>query len=369
MRVIEISLHRARLPLVHGFETSSHRKGELEHVVVRFVDETGAVGWGEIASPSHPYFCAENVATAWSVANDYLVPAILGALWEAPEEIGALLRRIRGNYFAIAGFDMAGWVLWSAHKGISLAHALGGTRTRVEAGVSLGIEPDIDALLEQVALHVEAGYSRVELKIAPAWELEPVRAVTEAFPRTRVHVDANAVYGPSDLERLVALDRLGLAMIEQPFGVRDFLTHAEFQRRIATPICIDETIESLDDLHTMLALGAGRIVNVKVSRVGGLSAARSVHDAARDNGVPVWCRGMHEFGVGRLANVALSSLPGFTMPSDVSASSKYYARDVTKPAVTAECGLVTVPEAAGLGAEVAEEFLTEIEADRRVYRL
>lgn len=369
MRVVEISLHRARLPLVHGFETSSHRKGELEHVIVRFVDESGTVGWGEIASPSHPYFSAENVGTTWSIASDYLVPAILGASWETPEEVGALLRRIRGNYFAIAGFDMAGWVLWSTCKGISLAHALGGTQTRVEAGVSLGIEPDINSLLEQVALHVEAGYSRVKLKIAPTWELEPVRAVTEAFPRTRVHVDANAVYGPSDLERLMAFDRLGLAMIEQPFGVRDFLTHAELQRRIETPVCLDETIASLDDLHTMLALGAGRIVNVKVSRVGGLSVARSVHDVARDNGVPVWCGGMHEFGVGRLANVALSSLPGFTMPSDVSASSKYYARDVIAPPVTAERGFVAVPGAAGLGAEVDEEFLAEIEVDRRVFRL
>jgi O-succinylbenzoate synthase len=368
VRAVEISLHRARLPLVHGFETSSHRKAELEHVLVRFTDEGGTVGWGEIASPSAPYFCAENVETAWSIASDYLVPAILGACWEEPAEVPALLRRIRGNYFAIAGFDMAGWAMWSACRGISLAHALGGTRTRVEAGVSLGIERDIDSLLEQVARHVAAGYPRVKLKIAPGWELEPVRAVVAAFPRTRVHVDANGVYGPDDIDRLTAFDSLGLDMIEQPFGVRDFLTHARFQERVETPVCLDESIESLDDLRTMLALRAGRIVNVKVSRVGGLSAARGLHDVARESGVPVWCGGMHEFGVGRLANVALSSLPGFTLPSDVSASSKYYARDVISPPVIAERGFVAVPAAAGLGAEVDEEFLAEIEVDRRVFR-
>jgi o-succinylbenzoate synthase len=369
VRAVEISLHRARLPLVHGFETSSHRKAELEHVLVRFTDESGTVGWGEIASPSAPYFCSENVETAWSIASDYLAPAILGASWEEPAELSALLRRIRGNYFAIAGFDMAGWVLWSSCRGISLAHALGGTRTRVEAGVSLGIEPDIDSLLEQVGQHVAAGYPRVKLKISPGWELEPVRAVTEAFPRTRVQVDANGVYGPGDLDRLVAFDGMGLDMIEQPFGVRDFLTHAEFQRRVETPVCLDESIESLDDLRTMLALGAGRIVNIKVSRVGGLSGARAVHDVAHESGVPVWCGGMHEFGVGRLANVALSSLPGFTLPSDVSASSKYYARDVVAPPVTAERGFVAVPATAGLGAEVDEEFLAEVEVDRRLFRL
>ncbi|HEY0247353.1 MAG TPA: o-succinylbenzoate synthase [Gryllotalpicola sp.] len=369
LRIDQLSLHRVRLPLVHGFQTSSHRKNHLEHILVRAVEAGGAVAWGEIAVGTQPYFSSESTDSAWAVARDHLAPALLGAEWEHPHEVEPLWRRIRGNYFAKAGFDMAAWALWSGASGIPLAAALGGTRDTVEAGVSLGIEPSIDALLEQVGQHVEAGYGRVKLKIAPGWESEPVRAVRAAFPAVRVHVDANAVYGPGDVERLVALDGLGLTMIEQPFAPRDFLSHAALQQRIDTPICLDESIETVDDARTMLALGAGRIINIKVSRLGGLSPAQRVHDVAVANGIPVWCGGMHEFGIGRLANVAISALPGFTLPSDVSASQKYYARDIIVPPVTAHGGLVTVPTAPGLGAEVDEEFISANEtASHRLTR-
>jgi O-succinylbenzoate synthase len=346
---------------VHAFETSSHRKTHLNHILVRLVEESGAEGWGEIASPSDPYYCPETTETCWHIAERYLLPSVVGAVWEHPEELPRLWRKVRGNRFAIAGVDVAGWALWSGMRDISLAKALGGTRTEVVAGVSLGIEPTYDALLAQVQRQVDAGYPRVKLKIAPGWDTEPVRLVREAFPDLAVHVDANGAYGetPEELAVLRGLDDFGLLMIEQPFAPRDLLAHAALQRSVRTPVCLDESVDTVDDLRTALALDAGRVLNIKVSRMGGLTAAVAAHDLAREHGVDVWCGGMHEFGVGRAANVALSSLPGFTLPSDVSASAKYYARDVIQPEVVADHGVVRVPDGPGLGHAVDTAFIQQ----------
>ncbi|MFY7066663.1 o-succinylbenzoate synthase [Nocardiopsis changdeensis] len=350
-RIDRIELHRVRLPLVHRFQTSSHAKTELEHILVRLTDGEGAEGWGEIASPSGPFYSAETVETCWSVAVDHLVPIVLGADWEHPGELARAMARVRGNRFARAGFDTAAWALWSLRRGVPLARALGGGRDTVEAGVSLGIEPGIDALLEQVGLRVAEGYRRVKLKIAPGWDVEPVRAVRAAFPGVPVHVDANGVYEDTEEHHAVLreLDGWGLLMVEQPFAPSALLAHARLQRTMETPVCLDESVEDPEDLNTALALGAGRVLNIKVSRMGGLTQAVRAHDIARDHGVPVWCGGMHEFGVGRAANVALSSLPGFTLPSDVSGSDKYYARDITTEPVVCTGGTVRVPTRPGAG--------------------
>ncbi|WP_448060069.1 o-succinylbenzoate synthase [Cellulomonas hominis] len=361
MRVTAASLHLVELDLVHEFQTSSHRKSSLAHILVHLVDESGAQGWGEIASAAAPYYNAENVETCWLMARDYLLPRVLGASWEHPQEVAGLWRAVRGNEFAKAGVDVAAWSLWSGHQGVPLATALGGTRGQVVAGVSLGIEPTIDDLLVQVAAQVGHGYPRVKLKIAPGWDVEPVRAVRAAYPDLDLHVDANGVYteSPEHLAALRGLDGFGLTMMEQPFAPRDLLAHARFQRTVTTPVCLDESVETLADLELALELDAGRVLNIKVSRMGGLTAARAAHDLATTRGVPVWCGGMHEFGVGRAANVALSSLPGFTLPSDVSGSDKYYRRDVIVPPVTAERGVVTVPTGAGLGFDVDTAFVAE----------
>lgn len=356
---------------MHEFQTSSHRKRHLDHVLVRLVGADGAVGWGEIASAADPYYNAENVETCWLVARDYLLPALLGADWDHPRKVSALWRRVRGNEFAKAGVDMAAWTLYAASRGVPLAEALGGTRSQVVAGVSLGIEPTIDALLEQVALHVAHGYPRVKLKIAPGWDVEPVRAVRATHPDLDVHVDANGVYTEAGehLAALRALDGFGLTMIEQPFAPRDLLAHARFATSVRTPVCLDESVETLDDLRLAIALAAGRVLNVKVSRMGGLTAAVAAHDLASVAGLAVWCGGMHEFGVGRYANVALSSLPGFTLPSDVSGSDKYYAHDVVTPPVVATAGRVTVPTTPGLGAQVDEEYLAAVTTRRHEARV
>ncbi|GAA1447144.1 o-succinylbenzoate synthase [Leifsonia poae] len=359
MRIDRLRVFDVNLPLVHGFETSSHRKTGLNHLLVEATSADGLVGWGEIATPSDPFYGSETTRTAWAIAERYLVPAVLGSTWEAPEELEAAWLRIRGHEFAKAGFSIAAWDLYAQAGHRSLAGALGGTRTEVVAGVSLGIEPTLDELLTQVARQVDAGYGRVKLKIAPGWDVEPVRAVRAAYPDLDLHVDANGAYPESDESTAVmrALDAQRLTMIEQPFAPRDFVAHARLQSVLDTPICLDESIVDVADLHTMLALDAGRVLNIKVSRMGGLTTARRAHDVARDAGVPVWCGGMHEFGVGRAANVALSSLPNFTLPSDVSGSDKYYARDVIVPPVIARDGVVRVPTAPGIGHDVDVDWV------------
>ncbi|SDT58311.1 o-succinylbenzoate synthase [Jiangella sp. DSM 45060] len=359
MRVTHASLHLVRLPLVHRFRTSSHAKDHLDHILVRLTDESGAVGWGEIASASDPFYSPETVDTCWLVASRYLLPSVVGARWDDPAEVAGLWAKVRGHQFAKAGVDIAAWTLWALSGGVSLATALGGTRSSVVAGVSLGIEPTVDDLLAEVAKHVDAGYPRVKLKIAPGWDVEPVRAVRAAFPDLMLHVDANGAYGESseELTALRGLDGLGLTMIEQPFAPRNLLAHAALQRDVSTPVCLDESIDTLDDLRTAVVLGALKVLNIKVSRLGGLGPAVAAHDLAAEHEIPVWCGGMHEFGVGRAANVALSSLPGFTLPSDVSASGKYYERDVVTPPITATAGVVEVPTGPGLGHTVDEAFV------------
>jgi O-succinylbenzoate synthase len=361
MRVVGVSLYVTRLPLVHGFETSSHRKTHLDHILVRFTNENGLEGWGEIASPSSPFYSSETVDTAQLIATKYIIPALLGHEWDTPAELATTWARVRGHEFAKAGFDMAAWSLYSASRNEPLAVTLGGVRETVAAGVSLGIETSIDALLTEVTRHVDAGYRRVKLKIKPGWDLEPVRAVRAAFPEQDVHVDANGIYADTDetTELMRSLDECGLSMIEQPYAPRNFAAHAALQAQLSTPICLDEAVVDLDDIGTMIALQAGRILNIKVSRMGGLTVALAAHNIARDAGIPVWCGGMHEFGIGRAANVALSSLPGFTYPSDVSASDKYYERDIIDPPVTADRGMVRVPTDVGLGHTVLTDWISQ----------
>ncbi|MEU8241332.1 o-succinylbenzoate synthase [Actinoplanes missouriensis] len=362
--MMRISLRRVRLPLVHEFRTSSHAKRFLEHILVTFETADGAEGWGEIASPSGPFYAAETVDSCWAVSRDFLAPLVARTQWDHPAELAAAMSRVRGNHFARAGFDVAAWSLFAGRSGVPLSQALGGTRSRAEAGVSLGIESTVDELLTQVSARVAEGYRRIKLKIAPEWDVLPVREVRSAFPDVLVHVDANGAYEITDTPVFEELDALGLLMIEQPFAPRDLLAHVSLQRRISTPICLDESVEEVADLGTALTLGACRILNIKVSRMGGLTPAVRAHDLARSADVPVWCGGMHEFGIGRAANVALSSLPGFTLPSDVSGSDKYYARDVTTHPIVCTDGYVDVPSSPGLGWEPDLAFIESQTVDR-----
>jgi len=342
-----VELYLVQLPLIRPFTTSSHTKDHLDHILIRVRDdETGAEGWGECASAADPYYCSETTESSWHILRDFLVPHVLGAAWEHPDDAAATWASVRGNNFAKAGLEMACWDLFCRARDQPLAGALGGTRQEIHSGVSLGIEPTVAGILEQVERALDQGYRRIKMKIGPGRDLEYLRAVRERWPDVLLMADANSAYSldnPADVQALRALDELNLMMIEQPLADDDIVDHAQLQAQLATPICLDESIHSVHDARKALDLGSCRIINIKVSRVGGLSEARRVHDLCASRGVPVWCGGMHEFGVGRAANVAISSLPGFTLPGDVSGFDLRYREDIVDPPIYAHQGAIVVP--------------------------
>jgi O-succinylbenzoate synthase len=353
LRSVELFL--VRLPLVRPFTTSSHTKDHLEHILIRVRDQAGAEGWGECASASDPYYCSETSETSWHILRDFLVPGLLGKPFDDADEAAATWRAVRGNNFAKAGLEMACWDLLTRSRQTSLAAALGGTRQEIYSGVSLGIEPTVDGLLEQIEHYLEQGYKRIKMKIGPGRDLNYLRAVRERWPDALLMADANSAYSldkPEHSAALLALDDLNLMMIEQPLADDDIVDHARLQAQLKTPICLDESIHSVHDARKALDLGSCRIINIKVSRLGGLGEAKRVHDLCVAREVPVWCGGMHEFGIGRAANVAICSLPGFTLPGDVSGSDKAYREDIVDPPIRARSGAISVPwDRPGLGFE------------------
>jgi O-succinylbenzoate synthase len=348
MRIDRVDLRIVRLCLVRPFQTSSSRKSYLDHILVR-VEAGGVVGWGECASPSDPYYCPETTETCWHLLKDFLAPAVLGREWCTIDEVVALYRPVKGNRFAKAGLEMACWDAMARSTGVPLYALLGGTLSEILSGVSLGIERRIEVLFDQIARYLEEGYRRIKLKIAPGWDVDVIQRVRERYPDVLLQVDANSAYTLEDLPTMQSLDEFGLLLIEQPLAHDDIVDHARLQAELQTPICLDESIHSADDARKALELGACRVINIKVSRVGGLLEAKRVHDYCHVRGVPVWCGGMHEFGVGRAANVAIASLPGFTLPGDVSGSDKYYAEDVVEPPILARRGAIAMFEGPGLG--------------------
>jgi O-succinylbenzoate synthase len=354
-RLESVELFLARLPLLRPFTTSSHTKDHLEHILIRVRDADGAEGWGECASPSDPFYCSETSESSWHILRDFLVPGLLGVRWEHPDDAATTWQKVRGNNFAKAGLEMACWDLYARSVGQPLARLLGGTRAEIHSGVSLGIEPTVEGLLEQVDRFLNQGYRRIKMKIGPGRDVQYVRAVRERWPDALLMADANSAYSldrPADVAALKALDDLALMMIEQPLADDDIVDHARLQAELRTPICLDESIHTAADARKALDLHSCRIINIKVSRLGGLSEARRVHDLCVSRDVPVWCGGMHEFGIGRAANVAICSLPGFTIPGDVSGSDRAYREDIVDPPIRAVAGAIEVPwDRPGLGYE------------------
>jgi O-succinylbenzoate synthase len=348
-RVAHVELRLVRLPLVRPFRTSFGEETVKECILVR-VETDAAAGWGECVAGPRPDYSEEFNDAAWALMRNYLVPAILGGS-AASEEVADRFGGVRGHPMAKAALEMAMLDAELRDRGESLAHALGGTRDRVECGVSIGIAPTIETLLDQVDGYVSEGYRRVKLKIEPGSDVDPVAAVRDAHPDLPLSVDANAAYRMDDAKVLSALDEYDLTMIEQPLRHDDLVDHARLQRMLRTPICLDESIRSAADAASALEIGACRIVNIKQGRVGGLLEARAVHDVARGRDAPVWCGGMLETGIGRAANLALASLPGFTLPGDTSASRRYFEQDLTPPFELAPDGTMAVPTGPGLGVD------------------
>lgn len=352
IRVEAIALHHIRMPYVHPFETSFGRETHREAILV-CARADGLEGWGECVAGSGPWYSYETLGTAHHVLADYLIPRVLATSLAHPSAVETLFQPIRGHAMAKAALENALWDLWGHMQGVSLQSLLGGTLPAVRVGVSVGLEDTLEALEAQVAAHVETGYQRVKLKIKPGRDVALVERIRTRWPDLALQVDANAAYTLDDLAVFQALDRFGLLLIEQPFHHEDMVDHAELQRRIETPVCLDESIHSLRHATWALRLGACRILNIKVGRVGGLTAARRIHDLCQAAGVPVWCGGMLETNVGRAANVALASLPNFSLPGDISASARYYHQDIADPDfLLAPDSTMAVPAGPGLGIQV-----------------
>jgi O-succinylbenzoate synthase len=352
VKLDRVEVRQVSLPLRSSFETSVGRMTTKEFLLVG-VSGDGVTGHAECVADVDPMYLPETNATVLHVLKDFLVPAAFTLDLADPREVWPALSRFRGHEMAKAALEMAVWDLWAQRAGVPLYRLLGGRGGTIEAGVSVGLQRDDAGLLEQVAAEVEAGYRRIKVKIEPGRDLEPVSRIRERFPDLPLMVDANCAYTLADAEHLRAFDPLDLMMIEQPLAWDDLVDHATLQRQLETPLCLDESIRSPDDARKALALGACRVVNLKVGRVGGLAAALGVHDACVAAGAPVWCGGMVESGIGRWTNVHVQTLPGFTLPGDTSASARYYEEDlVDPPVVVSKDGTIDVPEGPGLGHEI-----------------
>lgn len=341
-----IVLREIRLPLREPFRISSGEMTERRILLCELFDADGASTWSECVVDDAPNYSPETLDTAWPTITRFLAPRLLGRRVETPGEVFALLEQdVRGHNMAKAALEMGCWAIAAEQAGMPLARLIGGTRERIATGISLGIQRDVHALIAKAEEALAAGYQKVKIKIAPGRDVDWVRAVRTAVgDDAHLMADANNAYTLADTDRLLALDDLGLMMIEQPLAWDDLVRHAELQRKLRTPLCLDESIVSLERAQDMVALEAGRIVNIKPGRVGGFTASLRIHDYCESVGVPVWCGGMLESGIGRAYNVALASLPNFTLPGDLSPSARYWAQDVVTPEWTMDAeGMVQVP--------------------------
>lgn len=367
-----VALREIRLPLRKPFRISSGVAHQRRILLLELVDRSGATAWSECVAGSTPNYSPETIDTAWLALGRWLVPALLGRPFEHPSDVHRVLdETARGHPMAKAALEMGSWGLLAEIEGEPLARLLGGTRERVEVGISLGIEESPERLVERARAALDQGYRKIKLKIAPGSDYAFVRAVREDLgDDAPLMADANSAYGPDDVGGLQKLDELGLIMIEQPLDHRDLLRHAQLQRRLETPLCLDESVDCVDRAEDMIALGAGKIINVKPGRVGGLTASVAIHDRCREAQVPVWCGGMLESGIGRAYNVALASLDNFCFPGDLSPSRRYWERDIVDPEWTMSSdGMVTVPrESPGLGVAVDRERVEELTVRREEFQ-
>lgn len=352
INIQSVELREIHLPLVHFFETSFGRTSHRRIILVTVRTRDGA-GYGECTAGEEPDYSSETTETAWHILSDFVIPRLLRRNLEDARAVAPALQSIRGHRMAKAAVETAAWDLEARLLGVSLSRHIGGARNEIPCGVSIGIQVSIDALLEKVRQELAAGYRRIKIKIKPGWEVEPLRCIRAEFPDVPLMADANSAFCLADMLLLRGLDQFHLMMIEQPLAHDDIVDHAILQKEIATPICLDESIHSAEDARKAVEMGSCRIINVKLGRVGGYSEALKINDYCARNGIPIWCGGMLESGVGRAHNIAMSTLAAFTLPGDVSASKRYYAEDTVRPPVTVTAeGTIRLIEAPGFGYEL-----------------
>jgi O-succinylbenzoate synthase len=359
MKLQEIELRTIHLPLVRPFRTSFGTQTSREVLMVKVTNENGTVGWAECVAMSEPLYSPEYVIGCLDLMKRFLIPALREKSSITAEDVPVLLKPFLGGQMAKAVLETAILDAQLRDQNISLAKYLGATKSKVECGVSVGIANDLEALVEEVKSYVDAGYRRIKLKIEPGWDYEAVNTIRQIYPDIPLQVDANQAYSRNDGKLLAKLDEFNLLLIEQPLNEHDILGHAMLAKEVKTPICLDESIISLQSAQDALALEATTVINIKPGRVGGYIESKKIHDLCVDNKIPVWCGGMLETGIGRAANLALAALPGFTLPGDTSASSRYFKQDITTPFVMDD-GYLTVPTGPGIGVEPDLDFLDEI---------
>ena len=356
MKIERVEIREIRMQLREPFEISSGVSHDRRVLLVALHSE-GLTGWGECVAGETPAYSYETTDTAWTILTGLILPRVSGAVLESPADLTPVFEGIRGHPMARAALEMAVWDLDAKARDVSLASLLGGVRDSVPVGVSIGLQGTDEKLHRKVADYIAEGYQRVKVKIKPGRDVTMLRGLRERFPDVALMADANSAYSLEDLPLLRGLDELDLMMIEQPLAHDDYLDHARLQSEIETPICLDESIRSVRDAALALELGACRIINIKPGRVGGLASAMAIHDLCVENQMPVWCGGMLESGIGRAHNVALASLPGFTLPGDISASRRYWSEDIVAPEFSLDGGAVSVPAGPGIGVEVRAELL------------
>ena len=366
MRIRKITLREIHLKLLSPFQTS-FGTSDLRRILLIEADVDGISAWGESTAGENPFYCYETVETAWLILRDYLWPLVKGREIGSAAEVWDMLAPVRGHNMAKAGLEIAVWDAEAKLKNMPLAKLLGGTRAEIPCGVSIGIQPTTAGLIAKVEEALAAGYQRIKIKIKPGYDLEPVRALRERFPQIRLMVDANSAYRLEDAPLLKALDDFYLIMIEQPLGWDDIYSHAEIQRQLQTPICLDECIHDVENARAAIEIGACKIINIKLGRVGGHASARAIHDLCQARSIPVWCGGMLESGIGRAHNIAMSTLENFSLPGDVSASRRYWAEDIITPEVEVTSrGTIRVPTAAGIGLEPRRDRIEKLTVRREV---
>ena len=370
MIIQSIELREIRLPLINFFETSFGRTTERRIVLARVRDADGTEGWGECTAGEGPFYSDEWTDSAWTTLGEFLAPMVLGQEIKSAAEAFALMKPVRGHRMAKATIETACWDLEAKKLGVPLWKHLGGTRSEIACGVSIGIQDTPEMLLEKIRKEVNAGYQRIKIKIKPGWDVPIVARVRREFPDIQLMGDANSAYTLADVGLLKELDRFNLMMLEQPLAHNDIFEHAQLQQQIKTPVCLDESIRSAEDATHAIALQSCRIINVKLGRVGGHSEAKRVERVARENGIPVWCGGMLESGIGRAHNIAMSTLAGFSLPGDVSASARYWEEDIIEPPVLVSAkGTITAPGAAGIGFNVNLPRIEALTARRQEINL
>lgn len=360
MNFEKILLHRLKMKMKTPFTTSFGTQIDRYVTIVEIIDENGLSGFGECVAGEDPLYSEEFMDSALVAIKKYFGPLLLQSSLSHPKEVTELFKPFKRNMMAKSGLETAVWDLYAKQQGLPLYKVLGGEKTEVEVGISLGLEKSDDIIIEKIREKVEEGYKRIKVKIKPGRDVEMIRAIREVFPDIPLMADANSAYTLDDIELLKQLDEFNLMMIEQPLGSTDIVDHATLQKAIKTPVCLDESIDSYENAKAAIELGSCEIINVKIGRVGGLAESIKIHDLAKENKIPLWCGGMLEAGVGRLTNIAITTLPNFVLPGDTASSSRYWEEDIITPEVVAENGVVQLSEKPGIGAEVDFEKMKKV---------